>query len=121
MPGVNFEVGMTDIASGAMIMTNVAMCWILTVFVLGGLDFYARKKLGGKRALGYKVLRFPNFFSLVAASGYTIIIMLLCTLKGLEVEYNTLTFLCLPFFVIWVFYLVNVIRRVKAETKGRPW
>jgi cytochrome c biogenesis protein CcdA len=107
-------------ATGTVIAIDMGIYWFLSMIVLWLLDLYASKKLGGKRMLGYKVLRFPKFFSLVFVSGYTIVLVLM-SMNGIEIKYNTLTYLGLPYFIVWIFYLVNVLRRVKAETKGRPW
>jgi len=85
------------------------------------MDLYAQKKLGGKRSLGYKVLRLPKFIALSAASLYTIVLIVMSMYFDLAVKMSTETYLGLPYFIIWVFFLVNMMRRVRAETKGRPW
>lgn len=113
-----FEMSMP--VSNGEIMANVGMYWILSVALLWLLDLYACKKLGGKRMLGYKILRIPRFFSLMFVSGVSIVILVLSHYVGIEISYNALTFLGLPYFLTWIFFLVNVLRRVRAETKGRP-
>lgn len=105
----------------ALFLANMGMYWILTIFVCMILDHYAKKKLGGKRALGYKVLQLPKFFCYVASSAYTIVLIILVQYVGMQFSYSTMTYLGLPYFLIWIFALVNVLRRVRAETKGRPW
>lgn len=102
-------------------VVNMGMYWILTVGVCMILDFYARKKLGGKRALGYKMLQLPKFFCYVLSSLYTMVLIILVHYVGMQFTNSTMTYLGLPYFVIWIFALVNVLRRVRAETKGRPW
>ena len=105
----------------SMFVVNMGMYWILTIFVCMTLDYYARKKLGGKRAIGYKMLQLPKFFCYVASSAYTMVMIILVHYVGMQFTYGTMTYLGLPYFVIWVFVLVNVLRRVRAETKGKPW
>lgn len=107
-------------ATGGEIMANAGMYWIVSVAFFMILDRYASKKLGGPRMLGYKVLRVPRFFSLVLVSAITIGVLLWTRVGNLVLSYSALTYLGLPYFVIWVFFLVNVLRRIRAETKGRP-
>lgn len=94
--------------------------WVFSVLLIVGLDYYAVKKLGSKRALAYKLLRIPKLFSLMAVSGYTLVFFIL-TRKEILIENNLFTFLGLPYFVVWIFFLVNVVRRLKAEKKGKNW
>lgn len=108
-------------ASSSEVLANMGMYFIISVAFFMILDFYAKKKIGGKRMLGYKILRMPRFFSLVFVSAYTIVIFLLAQFEIISVSYSTLTYLGLPYFIAWIFFLVNVLRRVRAETKGRPW
>ena len=105
----------------SLFVVNMGMYWILTIFVCMTLMYYAKKKLGGKRALGYKMLQLPRFFCYIASSGYTMVLVILVHYVGMQFTYSTMTYLGCPYFVIWIFVLVNVLRRVKAETKGRPW
>lgn len=109
------------IATGSVIAMDMGIYFILTVVLVSLMDFYALKKLGGKRALGYKVLRVPKFASLCVASLYTMVLVVWSIYFDLAVTVSTETFLGLPYFVIWVFFLVNMMRRVRAETKGKPW
>lgn len=112
---------MEQTAVGTVILIDMGIYWILSMVFIWLLDLYAKKKLGGKRMLGYKVLRIPRFFSLVFVSIYTIVIFLLVQFADLEVKASTLTFMGLPYFVVWVFFLVVTLRRIRAETKGRSW
>lgn len=107
-------------ASSGEIMANAGIYWIVSIAFFLLLDRYASKKLGGQRMLGYKVLRVPRFFSMIAVSAISIVVLLWCQFGGLQMTYSGLTYLGLPYFVIWVFFLVNVLRRIRAETKGRP-
>lgn len=110
----------SELVSSDVVVVDMGAYWVLTMLLLFAFDKYASKKLGGKRSLGYKVLRIPKFFALIAASAYTIGIVF-AAMNGFEIKVATLTYMGLPYFIIWVFYLVNVLRRVKAETKGRNW
>ncbi len=109
------------IASSSVITIDMGIYFVLTVILVSLMDSYAKKKLGGKRSLGYKVLRLPKFVSLCLASLYTIILVVWSAYFDLAVKVSTETYLGLPYFVIWVFFLVNMMRRVRAETKGKPW
>lgn len=110
-----------QIAIGSVISMDMGIYFILTVVLVSVMDFYAQKKLGGKRSLGYKVLRIPRFICLSVASLYTIVLVIWGTYFDLAVTHATLTYLGLPYFVIWIFFLVNMMRRVRAETKGKTW
>ena len=112
---------MQDIASSGEIIASLGMCFVASVAIFMVLDFYASKKLGGKRMLGYKVLRIPRFFSLVFASAYTIVMFLLGNYGIIKLSYSALTYVQLPYFVLWIYFMITVLRRVRAETKGRSW
>lgn len=111
---------MDRLASSGEIMANAGMYFIITVAVCMILDFYARKKIGSHRALGYKILRFPRFICLGLASLISVAFFVAANYFGWQIQYSTLTYLGLPYFVIWIFFMVNVMRRVRAETKGKP-
>ena len=102
------------------IYANAGMYWIISVFVFMILDHYAKKKLGGARMLGYKILRVPRFFTMVAVSAITIGVLLGTRMGLITFSYTSLTFLGLPYFIVWIFFMVNVMRRIRAETKNRP-
>lgn len=110
---------MDRLATNGEIMANAGMYFIITVAVCMVLDLYAKKKLG-VRALGYKILRIPRLASLGVASLITIAAIAATNYFGWQIKYTTLTYMGLPYFVIWIFFMVNVLRRVRAETKGRP-
>ena len=112
---------MPTIATGLVIAMEMGIYFVLTVVLVSLMDFYALKKLGGKRALGYKVLRVPKFASLCVTSLYTIVLVVWSIYFDLAVSRSMLNYLGLPYFVTWFFFLVNMMRRVRAETKGRPW
>lgn len=106
---------MEGTASASVIMVDVLIYFIVTIVVLGVLDLYAAKKLGGKERLGYKALRIPKFFCLMIASGISVVIGTLCWAKGLTVTAKAETFLGIPYLVIWFYYMTTVLRRIRAE------
>ncbi len=110
---------MNAIATSGQVMANAGMYWIVSVAWFMLLDMYAAKKIG-KQFLGYKILRVPRFFCLIFVSVITILVIVLSCWVGVQVSYSWLSYLGLPYFVSWVFFLVNVLRRVRAETEGKP-
>ena len=113
--------GVDTLVPGSAIMIEMVIYWIASMLVIFLMDRYALKRIGGKSRLGYKVLKIPKFFSMITCSAYTIVLILLCQFADLTMKHSTLTFLGLPYFVIWVFFMIMVFRRVRAETKGRNW
>lgn len=111
---------MAELLGTDMIMFEMGTYWIFSIIFISGLDYYAAKRLGGRRVLAYKILRMPRFFALVFVSLYTIVFFVLSKF-GVEIDYNLLTFFGIPYFASWIFFLVNVVRRIKAEEKGKPW
>lgn len=111
---------MPEFATSEMIMFEMGTYWIFSILFISALDYYAAKKLGGKRMLSYKILRMPRFFSLIFVSAYTIVFFVL-TMKDILIRYSLFTYMGIPYFVVWVFFFINVFRRIKAEKKGRPW
>lgn len=111
---------MPDIATSQTIMFEMGTYWVFSILFISVLDYYAAKKLGGKRMLSYKILRMPRFFSLIFVSAYTIVFFVL-SMKNVVIPYSIFTFMGIPYFVVWIFFFVNVFRRIKAEKKGRPW
>ena len=111
---------MPEIATSNSIMFEMGTFWIFSILFISIIDYYAAKKLGGKRMLAYKILRMPRFFSLVFVSAYTIVFFVMC-MSEVSIKYTTLTFLGIPYFVAWMFFFINVVRRIKAEKRGKPW
>lgn len=108
-----------DVASSSVIMTEIIIYAIASILILMLMDFYAQKKIGNKMVLGYKILRIPKYVSLFIICGFTLIIGLLCMYADLSVTRGTLTYFGMPYFIALVYYLVKMLRRVRAETKGR--
>lgn len=108
---------MSKMVPSMVLAIDLGIYWIISIIVFSLMDVYAWKKMGGKQALGYKVLRIPKFLALITVSAYTIILLLMA-IKGFTVSNTILTYLGLPYFLAWTFYLVNMLRRVRAETNG---
>jgi len=111
---------MPEIATSNTIMLEMGTYWIISVIFISLVDYYAAKKLGGKRMLAYKILRMPRFFSLIFVSAYTIVFFVM-SMSEVEINYKIFTYLGIPYFVVWMFFFINVVRRIKAEKKGKPW
>jgi len=109
---------MPEMVPSSVIMTDMAIYWVISMIVIWLMDRYARRKIGGKDELGYKVLRIPKFWAMMGISAYTIVIVTKARM-GFTVSNNVHTFLGLPYFIAWIFYLVNMLRRVRAETRER--
>lgn len=110
---------MFEMVPSMVIMIDMGVYWLISVAVFAIMDLYARKKIGGKQMLGYKVLRMAKFLALIIVSAYTIVLIVIA-MNGFTVTNNVLTYLGLPYFIAWIFFLINMLRRVKAETKGKP-
>jgi hypothetical protein len=106
-----------DIASYQVIIMEIAICWIVSMVLFSLMDLYAKKKLGGKDKLAYKVLRIPKFLTMCAVSAYAVVIVIICIIRkeNFSVTRDVLTYMDLPFFIGWVYYLVSVFRRIRAE------
>lgn len=102
------------------IMFEMGTYWIFSVVFISVVDYFAAKKLGGKRVLAYKILRMPRFFSLIFISLYTIVFFVM-SMQDVKIDATLFTFLGIPYFVVWVFFFINVVRRIKAEKKGKTW
>lgn len=109
-----------EVATSSTIMFEMGTYWVFSILFIGALDYYASRKLGGRRMLSYKILRVPRFFTLVFVSAYTIVFFVMSMME-ISIEYSIFLFCGIPYFVAWIFFLVNVMRRIKAEKKGKPW
>ncbi len=111
---------MPGFISSSDIMFEMGTYWIFSIVFISALDYFAAKKLGGKRVLAYKILRMPRFFSLIFISAYTLVFFVM-SMFDMQIESTLFTFLGIPYFVVWIFFFVNVVRRIKAEKQGKPW
>jgi len=110
---------MTDIATSDVIMTEIIIYCVASIFIVTILDFYAAKKIGDRRRPGYRILKTPRALTLFVIGAFTFVIGILCLVKDLTVSRYTLTYFGLPYFIMLVYYMVKVFRRVKAETNRR--
>ncbi len=108
-----------DIASSQVIMVEVVIYCIVSMLILLLMDWYAAKRIGDKLSMGYKVLRIPKYVSFMIICGFTVVIGIICMYTDFSVTRRVLTYFGLPYFIALVYYLVKMLRRVKAETKGR--
>ena len=82
------------------------------------MDRYAAKKLGGKDKMGYKVLNIPRHIALYIIYGFTLVVALLCMYTDFTVTRGTLSYFGIPYFMGLTYYLKQMLRRVKSETKA---
>jgi len=108
---------MTDRMPADVIYMDVFFYWVMTMGVVLGADFFAKRRLG-KSSLGYKALKIPRYTSYLIASVATILLVV-GILADMSVNQQMLTFFGVPYFVAWVYYLVSVFRRIKAERVRR--
>ena len=119
MPVANFA---NDIASSEVIMMELLVYCVPSLVILYLMEFYAAKRIGDKRHLGYKILRIPKFISMVIIVGFTFVMGMLCLYKAdFSVTRSTLTYFGIPYFAALFYYLIKMLRRVRAETKGRQF
>ncbi len=105
-----------QMVGGNVITIDLLIYWVISVALFAALDFYASKRLGGRKTLGFKALRIPKFISLAAVSAISIILMILFS-TGYKIEFGIMTFLGVPYFAMWVFYLSCVLRRIRSEKR----
>ena len=105
--------------SSNVVLVDMVVYWILSMLVIFAIDFYERWRLGGTKELGYLVLRIPRFITMVVVTAITIVFCIFFWQSGREISYSTETFLGIPYFAMWVFFLVCVFRRIRAEKAGR--
>ena len=109
---------MDQMIGGEVVLIDIVIYFAISLAWYGLLDLFARKKLGGSAAPGYQALRFPKFISLAAVSAVSIVLGVLF-MGGLRVKASTATYIGIPYFAMWVFYMVCVFRRLRAERSGR--
>ena len=104
---------------GNVVLMDLLIYWILSMIVIFVIDRYARWRLGGAKELGYLVLRIPRFITMIVVSSVTVGFYFVFWLGHKEISYTTETFLGIPYFAMWVFFLVCVFRRIRAEKARR--
>jgi|GEM_PF-2514199 len=103
-------------ADSSVVLFNVALYWGLSVVMFGIMDMYARRNLGGKLTPAFQSLRMSKFISLVAVSIVSIVVGVIF-MNGVQVKQSLMDFIGVPYFAMWFYYMVNVVRRVRAEKK----
>ena len=117
MPVANIA---NDIASSQVIMMEVLIYCVPSLLILFLMDFYAAKRIGDKKRMGYKILRIPKIISMFIIVGFTFVVGLICMYNSdFSVTRSTLTYFGLPYFIALFYYMIKMMRRVRAETKGR--
>lgn len=106
-------------ASSSVILTEIMIYLLASILLIVLIDWYAMKKIGGKRMWGYRLLRPHKALSLLIVTFFTLAIGILCLYKDLTVSRYTLTYFGLPYYLSVLYFLIKVFRRVRAETKGR--
>lgn len=110
---------MHQTVSASFITIDVVIYYALTVIIFYGIDAYAARRMGGKRTPGYLVLRVPKQISLLIASGLSCVIVLLCWFADLTISTKAESYLGIPYLIIWFYYMMTALRRIKAETSGQ--
>lgn len=109
---------MKDLVVSADVLTVDIIIYVaISMAVFGIMDVYAAKKMG-RQSEGMKALRPYKFVMLLIVCGLSAILLVLC-MKGLTMKATTETFIGVPYLACWFYYMTCVLRRVKAETKGR--
>lgn len=106
-------------AGPSVILMELIIYLLASILLIVLIDWYAAKKIGNKRAWGYRILRTPKALSLLIVTFFTLVIGILCLYKDLTVSRYTLTYFGLPYYLSVLYFLIKVLRRVRAETKGR--
>jgi hypothetical protein len=109
---------MDKLAASDVIMMDIIIYAFVSLVLFQLMDFYAKKKLGGKNTTGFKALRFPKWLSLMIVSLFSIGIVVAARF-GFTVRASTLTYFGIPYFVMWFYFLVSVLRRIRSETRGK--
>lgn len=108
-----------DVANSSVIMTETLIYALAAFFILLLLDFYAAKGIGDRRRPAYQALRIYKSVSFFVVAVVTAVIALLCLLLDWSVTRGTLTYFGLPYFIVVIFYMVKVFRRVSSEKRRR--
>lgn len=106
-----------EIASSDVIMIELLIYCMASLAILMLMSAFARKKLGGERALAYQSLRGVRTLAVLTICGFTFVVGMLCLTQDLTCTRGTLTYFGLPYFLALLFYMFQMIGRVRAETK----
>lgn len=109
------QIGYVDqIIGSEVVLFDIVIYFSVSIGWYGILDHYAKKKLGGSATPGYQALRIPKFISLLVVSAVSVLVGAFTMLGG-SMRETTSSFLGIPYLSMWVFYLVVVLRRIRAE------
>ncbi|MBE6987169.1 MAG: hypothetical protein E7432_00125 [Ruminococcaceae bacterium] len=109
---------LTEIVPTNAILMELFTYALFSLVLILLMDWYAAKKIGGRDKMGYKVLSMPRHISLYLIYGFTLVIALLCMYTDFTVTRGTLSYFGIPYFMGLTYYLMQMLRRVKSETKG---
>lgn len=109
---------LTEIVPTNAILIELFTYALFSLVLILLMDWYAAKKIGGRDKMGYKVLSMPRHISLYLIYGFTLVIALLCMYTDFTVTRGTLSYFGIPYFMGLTYYLMQMLRRVKSETKG---
>ncbi|MBQ6835947.1 MAG: hypothetical protein IJO47_02725 [Clostridia bacterium] len=109
---------LTEIVPTNAILIELFTYALFSLALIMLMDWYAAKKIGGRDKMGYKVLSMPRHISLYIIYGFTLVIALLCMYTDFKVTRGTLSYFGIPYFMGLTYYLMQMLRRVKSETKG---
>ncbi|MBQ7087090.1 MAG: hypothetical protein IJM96_06420 [Clostridia bacterium] len=109
---------LTEIVPTNAILIELFTYALFSLALIMLMDWYAAKKIGGRDKMGYKVLSMPRHISLYLIYGFTLVIALLCMYTDFTVTRGTLSYFGIPYFMGLTYYLMQMLRRVKSETKG---
>lgn len=109
---------LTEIVPTNAILIELFTYALFSLVLILLMDWYAAKKIGGRDKMGYKVLSMPRHISLYLIYGFTLVIALLCMYTDFKVTRGMLSYFGIPYFMGLTYYLMQMLRRVKSETKG---
>ena len=108
---------MEQLVTGNVLIVDALIYAGLSFIIFGIMDMYGNKRLG-KNSLAMKALRFPRFVSMMIVSMYSML-LLVASMIGFTMKASTETYLGIVYFAVWFYYMVSVMHRVIAETKGK--
>ena len=108
---------LTEIASPDVIMMEVLIYCAASIAILMLMSTFAKKKLGGERALAYQSLTGIRTLAVLLICGFTFVVGMLCLTQEFTCSRGTLTYFGLPYFLALMFYMFQMIGRVRAESK----
>lgn len=103
------------VVTGDVIMVDVLIYAGMSYIIFGILNAFAIRKLG-KDSLAYKAISIHKFIFLSAISLISIG-LLIASLCGITMKATTETFLGVPYFAFWTYYMVSVLHRIISEKK----